>query len=164
MSWVLPGQGEFFTRHQEGTQPGRLTQTGQIKQGIWYHVPLCWVLGGGAGWGASESRLRSTWVIGRWELLCTFCCLFCIFFLRVLLSLLFTSFAVLLNCPYADPGGLFLPFSFHVPPHSSRGKGRQSDHVVLCFAVREPQHNYFSSLFFYSKNVKSCFTEKQAAR
>jgi len=39
--------GLSFTRSQEGTQLGGLTQTGQTEQGIWYHVPSCWVLSGG---------------------------------------------------------------------------------------------------------------------
>jgi len=33
----------IFTRSQEGTQVGRLTQTVQTKQGVWYHVLSCWV-------------------------------------------------------------------------------------------------------------------------
>jgi len=41
----------IFTRSQEGTQPGQLTQTGQTKQGIQYHVPSCWIPVGGAGQG-----------------------------------------------------------------------------------------------------------------
>jgi len=44
--------GLVFTRSQEGTQPGGLTQPGQTEQGIRYHVPSCWVpVGWGAGWG-----------------------------------------------------------------------------------------------------------------
>ena len=35
--------GLIFTRSQEGTQPGGLTQPGQTEQGIPYHVPSCWV-------------------------------------------------------------------------------------------------------------------------
>jgi len=48
--------GLIFTRIQEGTRPGRLTQPGQTEQGIPYHVPSCWVLAGGAA-----GRLRSAW-------------------------------------------------------------------------------------------------------
>ena len=41
--------GLIFTKIQEGTQLGGLTQPGQTEQGIPYHVPLCCVLvGGGA--------------------------------------------------------------------------------------------------------------------
>jgi len=43
------------------------------------------------------------------------------FFLSVLLSLVFASFAVLLNCPYPDPQ--VLPFSSNSPPHPSGGTG-----------------------------------------
>ena len=41
-------KGLIFTRSQEGTQPGGLTQPGQTEQGIPYHVPPCWVLVGGS--------------------------------------------------------------------------------------------------------------------
>jgi len=43
--------GLIFIRSQEGTQPDGLTQTGQIKQSVQYHVPSCWVPVGGAGQG-----------------------------------------------------------------------------------------------------------------
>ena len=59
-----------------------------------------WLAGGGI-----LLQLRSTRGTGQWELLCAFRCLLCIFSLPVLLSLLFASFAVLLNCPYPDPRG-----------------------------------------------------------
>jgi len=45
----------------------------------------------------------------------------CTFFLGVLLLLLFTSFAVLVNCPYPDPQ--VFPFSSHSPPHPMAGRG-----------------------------------------
>jgi len=34
--------GLVFTRSQEGTDPGGLTQPGQTEQGILYRVPPCW--------------------------------------------------------------------------------------------------------------------------
>jgi len=45
----LARTGLIFTRSQEGTQPDGLTPPGQTEPGIPYHVPPCWVLGGGAG-------------------------------------------------------------------------------------------------------------------
>ena len=116
--------GLIFTRSQEGTQPGQLTQTGQKNPG--YSIPCdnlldsewrSW-LGGGWSWLGSALGIR------QWELLCALCCLFCIFFLSVLLLLLFASFAVLLNCPY--PEQRVLPSCFHSPPHPSRGKGNRA--------------------------------------
>jgi len=38
--------GLIFTRSQEGTQPDRLTRTGQTILGIRYHVLSCWVPSG----------------------------------------------------------------------------------------------------------------------
>jgi len=78
-------------------------------------------MGGELGRGGSWSWLRSTLGLGQKELLRAFHCLLCLFFLSVLLSLLFTSFAVLLNCPYADPR-IFTFFSFHSAPHPSGGR------------------------------------------
>jgi len=55
---TVPGlarTGLIFTRIQEGTQPGRLTQPqpGQTEQGIPYHVPSYWVPVGGEHGGNS---------------------------------------------------------------------------------------------------------------
>ena len=69
------------------------------------------------------------------ELLCVFPC-FCIFFLSVLLLLLFASFAVLLNCPYPDPGAL--PFSSYSPPHPSGGRGDRQLRRSLLLARAKP--------------------------
>ena len=63
--------GLIFTRSQEGTQPGWLTQTGQTKQGIQYHVLSCSVLSGEAGWREVNSGSGAPG-IGRQELLCAF--------------------------------------------------------------------------------------------
>ena len=71
----------------------------------------------------ARGRLMMAWEhAGHWtvrQLLCT-CCCFCIF-LSVLLLLLFSSFAVLLDCPYPDPR--VLPFSSNSPPNPSGGRG-----------------------------------------
>jgi len=45
----------IFTRSQEGTQSGELTQTGQTEQGIRYRVPSCWVPGRGS-WAGGEGE------------------------------------------------------------------------------------------------------------
>ena len=51
--------GLIFTRSQEGTQPGELTQPGQTEQGIPYHVSSCWVLVGGSRAAGTLSLLWS---------------------------------------------------------------------------------------------------------
>ena len=76
---------------------------------------------GGSGPGGGELLHGRALGIGQWELHHTFCCLFCIFLLSVLLLLLFASFAVLWNYPYPDPR--VLPFSSDSPSHPSRGRG-----------------------------------------
>ena len=60
----LDGTGLIFTRSQEGTQKGRLTQTGQTDWSIRYHVPLCSVLSGGAGQGEVNSGSGARWSSG----------------------------------------------------------------------------------------------------
>ena len=106
--------GLIFTRIQEGTQPGWLTQPGQTEQGIPYHVLSCWVLVGGSWAGGTHSRLRSArHRSGPGEWLCESCGLCCVFSLSVPLLFLFPLFTVLLNCPYPDPpvSASFFPFS-----------------------------------------------------
>jgi len=51
--------GLIFTRSQEGTQPGGLTQIGQTKQGNQYRVQSRWVLSGGAEQGGRDLPLGS---------------------------------------------------------------------------------------------------------
>jgi len=64
--------------------------------------------------GFREVELAEGKLIAAWEhvghqavraALCIshFLCLFCLFFLSLLLLLLFSSFAVLLKCPYPNP-------------------------------------------------------------
>ena len=118
----LARTGLIFTRSQEGTQPDRPTQTGQTEQGIRYHVPPCWVPGGGAGWGEGSYGSGACGAPGGESCSVHFTVLFCIFFLSVLLLLLFISFAVLLNWPYPNPW-VFALFSSHSPPHPSGGSG-----------------------------------------
>ena len=100
---------------------GRLTQNWPNKRGIPYPVLSCTVLSRGSWPGGRQLQLGRAWGIGRWELLCAFRCLICIF-LSVLVLLLFASFTVLLNCPYPNPP-VFCLSSFHSPPHPSGGRG-----------------------------------------
>jgi len=100
----LARTGLIFTRIQQGTQPGGLTQPGQTEPGIPYHVPSCWVPVGGA---ARQELTRGSGVRGASPVQESgsvahvvrvvfspylYRCCYC--------SLLF---AVLLNCPYPDP-------------------------------------------------------------
>jgi len=80
-----------------------------------------------SGWGELDEGEVSRGTGARWASggeSCSvhFAVLFCTFSLSVLLLLLFASSAVLLNCPYPDPRD-FAFFSFHSPPHPSRGRG-----------------------------------------
>ena len=106
--------GLIFTRIQEGTQLGGLTQPAQTEQGVSYHVPSCCVLVGGSWAAGNLSRL---WNAQRAVVSesCSACSatLCCVFSLSVSLFLLFPLFAVLLNCPYPHPSvsACFFPFS-----------------------------------------------------
>jgi len=58
--------GLIFTRSQEGTQAGGLTQPGQTEQGIPYHVRSCWVPGGGElarGKGVTTQEKAGHWAV-----------------------------------------------------------------------------------------------------
>jgi len=106
----------IFTRIQEGTQTGGLTQPGQTEQDIPYHVLSCWVRWGGPG-GRELSCVLGGRGTGPGERLSGSCGLCCVFSLSVSLLLLFPLFAVLLNCPYPDPPVfcLFLPILPRTP-------------------------------------------------
>jgi len=136
--------GLIFTRIQEGTQPGGLTQPGQTEQGIPYHVPSCWVPVGGELEGGNSvvarERTAVTAAVGESGSV-RFCCLFCVFSLSVSLLLLFPLFAVLLNCPYPDPpvSAYFFPFS----SAPQRGGGA----ATWRFCCR-PQPNYNNFVYY----------------
>jgi len=107
--------GLVFTRSQEGTQPGGLTQADQTEQGILYQVPSCFVpvegeLGGRNSLAAREHTAAAA--VGERGSVRSYC-LCCVFSLSVSLLLLFPLFTVLLNCPYPDPPvfSCFFPFS-----------------------------------------------------
>ena len=120
--------GLIFTRIQDGTHLGGLTQPGQTEQGIPYHVPSCWVpirgkLGGGKAVTAQECMQVAAG--GESGSVCS-CCLCCVFSLSVsLLLFLFPLFAVLLNCPYPDPpvSACFFPFSSTLQREEGRPRG-----------------------------------------
>jgi len=90
------------------------------KQSIWYYVPSGLVGTGATGWGEVNHGSGVHWASGG-ERVALCIPLFCIFFLSVFLLLLFTSFAVLLNCPYPSPW--VLPFSSDSPSHPSEERG-----------------------------------------
>jgi len=120
-------KGLIFTRSQEGTQPGGLTQPGQTEQGIPYHVPSCWVPAGGELGGKSVAAQEGAVAAGGESSFLCSAALFCVFSLSVSLLLLFPLFAVLLNCPYPDPpvSTCFFPFS------SASQQGGRGGHVAL---------------------------------
>jgi len=94
--------GLIFTRSQEGTQLGELTQTGQTELGIRYHELPCWVPVGELDRGKSVAAWER---VGHRAVRAALCILLFVLYilLSILLLLLFVSFAVLLNCPYPDP-------------------------------------------------------------
>jgi len=82
------------------------------------------MLGSGGGGGAAGTH---SWLRSAQHQSCPgerVCCVsLChIFSLSVSLLFLFPLFAVLLNCPYPNPP-VFLPVSFHSPPHRGGGRG-----------------------------------------
>jgi len=116
--------GLIFTRIQEETQPGGLTQPGQTEPGIPYHVPSCWVPAGGSWAAGSHSRLGSMRRQRAVRVLRS-TVLFCVFSLSVLLLLLlFPLFAVLLNCPYPKPPVFACVFPFSSTPWQGEGRPR----------------------------------------
>ena len=100
----LARTGLIFTRIQQGTQPGGLTQPGQTEPGIPYHVPSCWVPVGGAarqeltsGSGArGASQVLESGSVGS-------CDLFSVFPLSVALVLLFPLFCCSVKLPLSQP-------------------------------------------------------------
>jgi len=106
--------GLIFTRIQEGTQPGELTQPGQTEQGIPYHVPSSWVPVGGSGEAGNSLAAREDTAAVRsgraavWVVPFVLC-----FPLICIVVVVPVAFAVLLNCPYPDPpvSASFFPFS-----------------------------------------------------
>jgi len=115
--------GLIFTRLQEATQWGGLTQPGQTEQVIPYHVPSCRVPAGGelGGGNSVVARECSSTGPGRGRVLHS-TVLFCVFSLSVSLLFLFPLFAVLSNCPYPDPPVSACFFRFSSEPQ--RGEGR----------------------------------------
>ena len=115
----MAGIGLIFTRSQEGTQPGWLTQTGQTKWGIWYRVMSCSVPSGAAGQGRGQLWLGTVLGIRWWES----CSVHSIAFLLisiVVLSVRFLCCSVKLSLSWPTSFAFF--FQFSSPPQ--RGHGR----------------------------------------
>ena len=133
----LTRTGLIFIRCQEGTQPGWLTQTGQTKQGIQYHVPSCWVPRGGADWGEVNHSSGVSWALGGES--CSVHIQFCGFFLLVLLLLLFTSFDVSVNLPLSRPKSFYLFLSILLPT-TVVGRATEQPHGPLLLPTAKRQH------------------------
>jgi len=121
---VCPGFGQdrvnFHQTPGRGTAGGwGLTPPGQTEPGIPYHVTSRWVPVGGGGVVGTPLLLGSA---QRWSCPREWACFCRVFSLSVSLLLLFSLFAVLLNCPYPDPpvSACFFPFS----SAPRRGEGR----------------------------------------
>jgi len=111
--------GLMFTRSQEGTQLGWLTQTGQTEQGIQYHVPSCWVLVGElAGGKAVTARECAGHRAVRVALCISLFVLYILFISIVVVTVPFVCCSVKL--PLSRPTSVF--FSFHSPAHPSGGR------------------------------------------
>jgi len=127
---LCPGFGQdtanFHRTPGRGTAGGwGLTPPGQTEPGIPYHVRSRWVPVGEGGqrggnslaaWGGAAPvlfRRAAVWVV-----------LFIVVFSPYLYRCCscFPLFAVLLNCPYPNPP-VFVPVSFHSPPHAGGGRG-----------------------------------------
>ena len=129
--------GLIFTRSQEGTQPGRLTQPGQTEQGIPHHVPSRWVLAGGTWAAGSQSRLGST----RQRVVRVPLCipLFVLCILPIGIVVVTVPFVCCSVRTALIPTYAFLPFSFYSPPRPSGDRGgRAAAWPYSC----QPQPNY----------------------
>ena len=112
----LARTGLIFTRSQERTQLGWLTENGQIKQGVRYHVPPCWVPAG---------ELIRTEVNRAWGAVRVALCIHCFILYILLISIVVVTVFILccsVKLPLSIPT-IFLPFSFHSSPHPSRRRG-----------------------------------------
>ena len=103
----------FSREHSRAGWPN-LAKQSRVFHTMCHHAGF-WLGGdGGQEVGCAQEHARSS---KRWECLCGFCSLCCIFSLSVSLLLLFPFFAVLLNCPYPDPPvfACFLSILFPTP-------------------------------------------------
>ena len=113
LSWVWRGQGQVFTRSQEGTQTGRLTRTSQTKQGIRYHVPSCWVPVGELARGKAVVAREHT---GHWMVRVSLCISLLVLYILLISIVLVTVCFVCcsVKLPFSQPKGFclfFFPFS-----------------------------------------------------
>ena len=121
--------GLIFTRSQEGTQPGGLTQPGQTEQGIPHHVPSCWFLVGGNWAGGTHLQLGS---VQRALRVAVFVLLFCFMYSPYLYHCCYCSLCLLFCYTDLIPTHQFLPVSFHSPLHPSGGRGSRAITWPFC--------------------------------
>jgi len=99
----LARTGSTFTKSQEGTQPGQLTQTGQRDR---VFNTMCWVSDGGAGQGGKLIVAREH--VGHWAVRVTLC--ISLFVLYILLMSIIVITVHFVHCSVKLP--LSLPTSF----------------------------------------------------
>ena len=125
----LARTGLIFTRIQEGAQPGGLTQPGQTEQCIPYHVPSCWVLGGGSRETGTHSWLGSAWWWAVRVALCVLLFVLCVLLIRIIVvTVPFVCCSVKL--PLSRPTSFCL-FFFRFSSASQWREGRQGSRVAL---------------------------------
>ena len=112
----------IFTRIQEGTQSGRLTQPDQTKQDIRYHVLSCWVPGEGS-WRGEGSGCSSGACGALGGESCSVHFAVCFVYSPYLYCLCYCSLRLLFCQTAHIPTHEILPFSFHSPPQPSGGRG-----------------------------------------
>ena len=116
----LARTGLTFTRSQEGTQLGGLSQTGQTEQGIWYHAGFRWgSWQAGGGFSSGRSGHAGHQVVG--DAVCILLFVLCI--LRtsiVVVTVFFICCSVKLPLSWPTSFAFFFPFSS--PPQGGEGQ------------------------------------------
>ena len=145
LSCVRPGQGSFSPEaRREHRRAGwtKVAKQNRVFDTMCCHAGFRW-----GNWvGVRQSRLGRAQGTGQWELLCPFCCLFCVFSLSVSLLLLFALFAVLLNCPYPDPPVICLFLSILLPTPVGGGAAERPRGALLP-ATAKLQQNLLPSQY-----------------
>jgi len=137
-------RGLIFTRIQEGTQPGGLTQPGQTEQGIPYHVPSCWFpVGGWLGGGNSLTARERVAVVrsgraGLWVVRFVLC-----FLLICIVVVPVPSVCCSVKLPLSRPA-CFFPFS----SAPQQGEGQPRDTFVAGHSQTITNTNSFLRSFF----------------
>jgi len=115
------GQDRASFHQKPGRDTARLAESNWTNKTGW-SIPSAIMLGSGEGELAGEGGNRGLGARGHQAVRVVLCIsLFCIFFLLELRSLLFTSFAVLLDCPYPSPRVFAIFFPFSSPPDWGEG-------------------------------------------